>query len=240
MKSRKMRVSIVQRLMDLVAPRTCCICDGRLAPEEQMVCVACNLRLPRTDHMAHPYDNDMAKTFWGRIKHMEKAAALFYHQGGSQASYPIYNLKYNHRPDVGLDLGRMLATEMNEAGFLDDIDVIIPVPLSPDRLRHRGYNQSEIIAQGIAEARRIPVETKVLERREYKGSQTQKGRWERNANVEQAFALRNGDKIKNCHVLIVDDIVTTGATVSACAKCLEAVEGVRISVASIGFVDPRR
>lgn len=235
-----MRVSFLQRVFDLIAPRFCCICGSRLAPEEDTICLSCNLRLPRTDHLLQPYENALAKTFWGRIKHIEKAAAMFYHYGGSQASYPIYNLKYDHRPEIGTALGRMMALEMEDAHFFDDIDVLIPVPLSTERQRERGYNQSEIIAEGMAEICDKPVLTNVLERREYRGSQTQKGRWERNENVENAFFLVNGDKIRNDHILLVDDVVTTGATICACAKQLEQVDGVKISVACIGFADPSR
>ncbi|KXB48401.1 comF family protein [Bacteroidales bacterium KA00344] len=235
-----MRISFLQRVFDLIAPRLCCICGSRLAPEEDAICVSCNLRLPRTDHLLQPYDNALAKTFWGRIKHMEKAAAMYYHHGGSQASYPIYNLKYDHRPEIGTALGRLMALEMENAHFFNDIDVLIPVPLSADRQRERGYNQSEIIAKGMAEICGKPVLTNVLERREYRGSQTQKGRWERNENVENAFFLLNGNKIKNSHILLVDDVVTTGATICACAKQLEQVAGVKISVATIGFADLKR
>lgn len=235
------RVGLVGRVLDLVAPRQCAICGARLAPGEELLCVGCNLRLPRTDHLAHPYDNEMAKVFWGRVRAIEKAAALVYHQSGSQASWPIYDLKYYRQAEVGEVLGRMLAEEMMAAGdFLGDIDVLVPVPLSRGRRRERGYNQSELIARGMARACGKPVATDVLERREYLGSQTTMGRWQRNENVANAFRLRRGDRVRGCHVLLVDDIVTTGATVCACARQLEPVEGVRISVAAIGFVDPRR
>ncbi|MBM6993993.1 MAG: ComF family protein [Prevotella sp.] len=235
-----MRVSLPQRLLDLIAPRSCCVCGTRLAPEESHICLACNLHLPRTDHPIHPYDNDLAKVFWGRVRHMERAAALMYHHGGSQASYPIYRLKYHHQPDIGLTLGRMMALELLPHGFFEGIDALVPVPLSAKRQAERGYNQSELLARGIAEETGLRVQPDVLARREYHGSQTTRGRWERNANVEHAFSLLHGDKIRNSHVLLVDDIVTTGATLCACAKLLEQVEGVKISVASVGFVDQRR
>lgn len=235
-----MKVSMLRRVMDLVAPRSCCVCENRLAPEEEYVCLGCNLHLPRTGHALHPYDNDMAKAFWGRVRHIERAAALIFHHSGSEASYPIYRLKYMHRPNLGPTLGRMMAEEMGAHGFFEGIDLIVPVPLSRERQAERGYNQSELIARGMAEATRLRVETDILFREEYRGSQTTRGRWERNANVEHAFALRNGDKIRNCHILLVDDIVTTGATLCACAQVLEQVEGVRISLASVGFVDQRR
>lgn len=235
-----MRIGLLQRVFDLIAPRACCICGSRLAPEEEIICIGCNLHLPRTHHPANPYENDMAKMFWGRIRHMEKAAAWIYHRGGSQAALPIYKLKYHHRPELGLALGKMIGQEMEDAHFFDDIDCIIPVPLSKDRQRQRGYNQSRLIARGMAEVCGKPVLVDVLERRAYHGSQTQKGRWERNENVKDAFKLVCGDKISDAHVLIVDDVVTTGATVCACARQLEQAGEVRVSVAVIGMADSMR
>ncbi len=235
-----MKVSLLARIMDLVAPRSCCVCGNRLAPEETYICLACNVRLPRTDHLDHPLDNDLAKVFWGRMKHIERAAAFQYHQSGSQAAYPIYRLKYRHEPGIGLAYGRMMASEMKAKDFFEGIDVLIPIPLSADRQAERGYNQSELIARGIAEETGLQVLTDVVSRQNYRGSQTTRGRWERNENVENAFVLRNGDKIRNSHVLLVDDVVTTGATICACAKELEQVDGVKISVAAVAFAGPKR
>ena len=96
-----MRVSLLQRFFDLVAPRTCCVCGRRLAAEEDTICLCCNLRLPRTNYVDSPRDNEMAKCFWGRVEHLQKAVAMFFHDGGSQVSYPIYRLKYFHQPDLG-------------------------------------------------------------------------------------------------------------------------------------------
>lgn len=143
-----MRPSFLQRIIDLVAPRTCAICGERLMPEEDGICVACNLHMPRTDHLLAPYDNPLAQCFWGRIRHIEKSAALIYHHGGQRSSYPIYSLKYNHNRAAGTILGRLMAKEMMTTGFLDDIDCILPVPLAPVRRKERGYNQSEVIAEG--------------------------------------------------------------------------------------------
>ena len=234
-----MRTSLLQRIFDLIAPRTCCICGMRLAPEEQFICLPCNLHLPRTDHLDNPLDNEMAKMFWGRTEHVDRAAALRYFQRGSEVAAPIYDLKYHHRPEIGTAIGRLMAMEMQEKGFLEGTDFIIPVPLAQSRQADRGYNQSEIIARGMSEVCRLPVVTNVLRRREFKGSQTTRGRWERNANVEHAFSLHHGEKMKHSHILLIDDIVTTGATLCACARQLEKIEGITISMSSFGFVDTR-
>lgn len=235
-----MRVSIIQRLLDVIAPRSCVVCGRRLAPEEQLICLSCNLHLPRTHHVLDPYDNDLARTFWGRIDRFERAAALFYHYGGAQSSYPIYQLKYFHSPEIGVDLGRLMAQEMQQHGFFDGVDALIPVPLSTDRQRERGYNQSQLIAEGMSEVCHLPVLPKVVARKAYHGSQTTHERWGRLANVEHAFALLRPEPIAHRHVLLVDDIVTTGATICACAKELSQADEVRISVAAVAFADPRK
>lgn len=235
-----MTISLPQRLLDLIAPRQCDICDTRLGPEEHDLCMSCLLHLPHTDHLRHPYDNDLAKMFWGRIAHIERAAAWMYHQAGSQALRPLYQLKYNHRPENGRALGRIIGKELVERGFLEGIDCIVPVPLAPKRQRQRGYNQSEVIARGISEVSAIPVVTDAVRRTTFAGSQTDKGRWGRNENVEGVFVAGKCDKIRNSHVLIVDDTVTTGATICACARPLEQAGAKAISVATVTFADPRR
>ncbi len=235
-----MTTSLPQRILDLVMPRACCICGQRLAPEEHDICMPCLRHLPLTDHLLQPYDNDLAKVFWGRVEGIEKAAAWMYHQAGSQALYPIYQLKYFHRQEKGVTLGRLLGKEMVESGFTDDIDCLVPVPLAPARQRQRGYNQSEMIARGIGEVCGRPVVTDAVRRTRFAESQTTKGRWGRNDNVEGAFELRHADKIRNLHVLVIDDTITTGATICACAHALAQAGGVSISVAAIAFADPRR
>ncbi len=229
-----MRISFLHRVFDLIAPRSCSVCERRLAPEEEYICARCRLHLPRTDHLLHPYDNELAKVFWGRVKSIEKAVAYLYHQAGSQSSYPIYTMKYFHRPEIGRHLGQVMAKEMSAAAFFDDIDLIIPVPLAPNRQRERGYNQSEMIARGIAEVCGKPLVIDALRRRNFTESQTSKDRWERNENVAHVFSLHHCDKLCCTHILLVDDIVTTGATICACANLLEQVEGVKISVAAVG------
>lgn len=226
--------------MDLVAPRSCVVCGGRLSPRESHLCLACNLHLPRTHHLDQPYDNDMARTFWGRIPHIERAAALVYHHGGAQSSYPVYLAKYTDRPELAHDLGLLMAEEMLASSFLEGIEAIVPVPLSADRLRQRGYNQSLLMARGMAEVSRLPVLPDVVGRKAYHASQTTYERWGRQENVAHAFTLLRPEAVAHRHILLVDDIVTTGATVCACAQALGQAEGVSISVASYGFVDQRR
>jgi len=229
-----MVISYWTRLLDLISPRLCVVCGQRLAVSEEAVCSKCYLHLPRTGFASDPYENTMAKTFWGRIP-IERAAALFYYQPHAETANIIYELKYNNHPEIGETLGRMTARELQLNGFFDDIDAIVPVPLAKKRERQRGYNQSLMIARGLSQVTGLPIFNKVVRRNAFEGSQTQKGRWERNENVEHVFELTDGDSIRGRHLLLIDDVVTTGATATACGRQLAKADGVRLSVLSLGF-----
>lgn len=226
--------SFWRRLLDLIAPRTCEMCGNRLAPTEEVICNKCNFHLPRTDHGQNAYENEMAKLFWGQIP-IERAAAFFYYESHAETANIIYQLKYNNHPEIGPTMGRMVARELYGCHFFDDIDGIVPVPLTKKRFHQRGYNQSEEIAKGIQEITGLPIFTDLVKRTIFQGSQTQKNRWARQENVEHVFALNNQPPTEAKHLLVVDDVVTTGATMIACAKELLKAEGVRISLLSLGL-----
>ena len=132
-------------------------------------------------------------------------------------------------------MGRLMAREFLSSGFFDGIDAIIPVPLAPKRQRQRGYNQSEQLAHGISEITGLPIYNKVVRRVSFKGSQTNRGRWERNENVAHVFELRDAAAISGRHLLLVDDVVTTGATLIACAQELAQAGSIKVSVLALGF-----
>ena len=197
------------------------------------------MRLPRTNFLAHPYDNEMAQTFWGRVSHFEKAYAFIYHQPHSDSARGVYQIKYFDMPDTGVYIGVLMGRQMKATGFTDDIDIIVPVPLAKERERQRGFNQSEMIALGISDMTGIRVANDIVRRVSFHGSQTKRDRQERAENVENAFQLKNGERVTGKHVLIVDDIVTTGATIVAMTHQITQMPGVRVSVASIGFAGER-
>ena len=227
-------ISFWSRLLDLVSPRLCAVCGRRLTVTERTLCAVCNLHLPRTGFQRDPLRNVMAKQFWGRIA-VERVAALFYYEAGSAAGHVVYDLKYHDRPEIGHDLGRMMGREFMADGFFEGIDVIVPVPLAKKRQRQRGYNQSLMLAQGVSEATGLPIYNKVVRRTRFEGSQTQKGRWERLENVENVFELKDATSLRGRHALLIDDVVTTGATMVACARELLKVEGVSISLLALTF-----
>jgi ComF family protein len=176
----------------------------------------------------------MAKLFWHQIP-IERATALFYYEAHSETANILYELKYKNHPEIGEVMGRLMARELQTSGFFDGIDGIVPIPLAKKRQRQRGYNQSMEIARGISEITSLPIYNKVARRNAFEGSQTNKGRWERNENVEGVFEVKDVSAIQGKHLLIVDDVVTTGATVLACAKELCKAGNVKVSVIALGF-----
>ena len=229
-----MKDSFWSRLVDLIAPRACVVCGGRLGIHEFFLCGSCNLQLPRTNYADNPYENDMARLFWGQLP-VERCAALFFYRGGSGPSQILYELKYKNHPEIGEFFGRMIAEEWNDTGFFEGIDLIVPVPLAKERQRQRGYNQSLHIARGIGSVTRLPIVTNAVSREQFVESQTQKDRWQRNENVEGCFRLNDGSALKGRHVLLVDDVVTTGATICSCGREMLKAGDVRFSILTIGF-----
>lgn len=226
-------ISFWTRLLDLISPRLCVVCGNRLSITEETLCSKCNLHLPRTDFSRNLYENIMAKLFWGQIA-IEKAAALFYYEAHAETANILYELKYKNHPEIGETMGRMMAKELKNSGLFDDIDAIVPIPLAPKRERQRGYNQSMELAKGISDVTGLPILNKVVRRTSFEGSQTHRGRWERNENVEHVFQLTDSS-ISGKHLLVVDDVVTTGATAIACSKELLKASNVKISVLALGF-----
>ena len=238
-----MRLSLLAQILDLLCPRHCLICGQRLLGEEEIICIACNLHLPRTNTWQQPEDNDMAKLFWHSIP-VEKCCALFHYHGHAPASNLLYQLKYNQHEEVGVGMGHLLANEALRIQFFDGIDAIVPIPLAPKRKRERGYNQSEAIARGLHEATKIPILNKLVRRKTFVESQTHKNRWERNINVQDVFALSpdyapggsKAESLEHKHLLIVDDVCTTGATIiSCCRELMKATDLMKFSILTIGY-----
>lgn len=227
-------ISFFKRFADLISPRACPVCGMRMTVTEEVLCASCNRHLPRTFFWEHPLDNEMAKTFWIQIP-VEKVAALFYYEAQSEASRLIYQLKYKGHPEIGEQLGKMTAEEIKESGFFEGIDILVPVPLTPEREKERGYNQSIEIAMGIHLATGIPVISNCLCRKAFAGSQTLKDRRSRQENVINAFQLLRPADLTGKHVLLIDDVVTTGATLVACGQEVMKAKPRAISILSLGY-----
>lgn len=230
-------INLLARIHDTLFPRSCAMCGYRLGINEHTLCTVCNISLPRTDYAEAIDDNQMARMFWGLIP-IKHCAALFFYKAGSEASQMVYNLKYNDSPETADFLGAMLAEEYLSSGIFENIDVIVPVPLSRRRLRERGYNQSLYIARGISRITGIKVDGKAITRTRFQESQTHKQRWDRNANVDRAFRLNAPERMHGRHILLVDDVVTTGATLCACAKEIEKAGDTLFSILTLGYAKP--
>lgn len=225
----------LQSFVSLFFPRCCPVCGLPLGRGEECLCTLCNINLPRTDLHLQP-DNRMERLFWGKFP-LERASAYFYYRKSSAYRFLIHRLKYGGQKESGLILGRQYAAELLPSGFFTGIDILIPLPLHPKKQRSRGYNQSEWLARGISEKTDIPIDTEIVSRIKHTDTQTRKSVSERWENMEGVFALRKPEACVNKHVLIIDDVLTTGATVTACASALATVEGVRVSVLTIALRD---
>lgn len=198
-----------------------------------MFCMHCLHDYVETDYHLIA-DNPVAMHFYGRVP-IEKATSLLDFKKGTLSQTLLHELKYNHRQDIGTALGARFAKKVNPSGFFESMDMIIPVPLHPKKLRQRGYNQSMLFAGGMQEHNDLPVLGNILLRKVHTGTQTRKKRMERIDNVAEAFHLKDPDRIKHKHILLVDDVVTTGATLEACATKLLEIEGTKVSVATIAL-----
>jgi ComF family protein len=166
---------------------------------------------------------------------IEKAVAFTYYNKGSRIRKLIHNLKYKGIKEIGYELGRIYGLSLKSSGFTGDIDIIIPVPLHPSKERLRGFNQSEIISLGIADVTGLTVDTDSLARITISATQTKRSRYERWTNVESIFKVTDPQLITGRHILLVDDVITTGSTIESCANELLKIKGVRVSVAAIAY-----
>jgi len=219
--------------ISLLFPRLCYGCGNYLMRNEKLICTECYIQIPRTNFHLKP-DNPVSQLFWGRCM-IEQAAAFSFYTRDSRIRRLIHQLKYKGIREVGPELGRIYARTLKSSGFLDDIDLIIPVPLHPSKKRQRGYNQSDLISLGISEVSGIPMESDLLVRKTVSKTQTRKTRYDRWINVEDIFRVTDQDRIKDMHILLVDDVITTGSTLEACASELLKVENVKVSVAALAY-----
>lgn len=229
----KRLLKLWRSILDLIAPRACEMCGTRLGINERLVCTTCNALLPRTDDASSPYDNHTARRLWGLVPVERCASFVKYHPHTPFATL-IYRLKYGGREDIGEEIGRMMAADYMPSGFFDGIDAIVPMPLHKKRRRERGYNQSYEVARGISQLTHIPVREDIVERVRYTQSQTLTKATSRSTNVSGAFALKQGKHPSGMHILLIDDIITTGATLSACATEIAKLKDVKISIMTIG------
>jgi len=217
--------------ISLLFPRICCGCGNELVRNEKVICTECILAIPRTCFHEKD-DNPVSQLFWGRCK-IEKATAFSFYSKGSRIRKVIHSLKYKGLRGIGPEMGKICAFSLLSSGFFSDIDIIVPVPLHPQKLRKRGFNQSEAISEGIAGVAGIPMDSVSLVRISGSGTQTRRSRMGRWENVEGIFRVERPEMFSGRHVLLVDDVITTGSTIDACATELLKIEGVKVSVVAL-------
>ena len=217
--------------ISLIFPRVCCGCGTSLVRNEKLICTDCYISIPRTGY--HEIgDNPVARLFWGRCR-IEKAAAFSFYSKGSRIRRIIHSLKYQGIREIGFEMGRIYAASLRTSGFFNDIDLILPVPLHPSRLRKRGFNQSEYISEGLSIISGIEVNNRALIRITSSGTQTRRSRYDRWMNVEGIFAVHDKEALRYRHILLVDDVITTGSTIDSCVSALTEIENVKVSVVAL-------
>lgn len=223
--------TLLTNLWELFFPRCCLLCGKPLVRGEECICTGCLIQLPRTRfHLLK--ENEVERNFWGKFPIGRATSFLHYIKEGSSQRL-VHDLKYHGYKEVGEVMGRIMAAELSPSGFFEGIDLIHPVPLHSRKERQRGYNQSERLAAGLSAATGIPVCSHAIQRIKYTDTQTRKKNDERWANVEETFSCTMPEALAGKHILIIDDVLTTGATIVACADALRDVPQIRISVLTL-------
>ena len=222
-------------VIGLLFPELCNGCGTHLYYGEKEICTKCLFDLPFTDYHLFT-DNRVAKQLWGRLP-CNGAMAMLYFKKGTKVQNLIHSLKYKDKTAVGVKLGNLLGERLKLSQQYATIDLIIPVPLHPNKERTRGYNQSKYIADGIAEVLNLPVSSSHLLRKLATSSQTKKSRYIRYENMQEVFQISNGEELKNLHILLVDDVITTGATLEACGNSLLTAKVAQLSIAAVAFAE---
>jgi ComF family protein len=220
-----------QGIVNLFYPRLCVLCNASLLIAEKHICTHCQLDLPLTNfHLEN--ENPLEKLFWGRTK-INRAFAFVYFKKGGAVQKMLHQLKYKGNTQLAQHLGLLYGSNLTETIKQENIEAVMAIPLHKSKLRSRGYNQSELFANGLSDSLQIENLSSCIIRNKATETQTKKARFDRWQNVESIFSVSQTDLLKNKHILLVDDVITTGSTIEACANELLQIEGCRVSVASI-------
>ena len=221
--------------VSLLFPELCAACRETLMANEHLICTACRYNLPFTNFHLQA-DNIVARQFWGKIP-LEAAYAMCYFTKGGSIQNLMHQFKYKGMQQIGNLLGNMAGDQLNKNPIFASVDMVIPVPLHKTRMRQRGYNQSACFAEGLAQKLPAVVEVDNLVRKTATETQTHRSRFARFENMQEVFAVINPERLINKHVLLVDDIVTTGSTLEACAVQLLKIPGLKLSIATIAYAE---
>ncbi len=230
---RKQLLEHLEAFVGLLYPRLCLCCEVHQPADDDGLCIPCAARLPKTDLHLH-LENEFTERFWGRIPLQAGAAMLYFRKQGF-TQLLMHQLKYEGNRELGRTLGRIYGRMLKSSPFFLDIEGVVPVPLHPRKERLRGYNQSAVFGEGLAEVWGVPVWENALRRTVHTPSQTRLSRLERLENVRRVFEVGDSSMLRGRHILLVDDVLTTGATLEACAEKIFAIEGTRVSMATLAI-----
>ncbi len=223
--------TIFSDTLHLFYPHICTGCGSDLLEQSNLLCLRCVTNLPETNFAQHA-NNPIEKIFWGRIS-LAAAHSEFYFSKESLIQQLIHQLKYKGNTTIGFYLGELMGKTLLSSNRFNNIAALIPLPLYPDKERKRGYNQAAIICDGMSAVMNVPVIKNNVLRQRYTDTQTKKHRIERWENVAGSFIIKDETKLKGKHLLLVDDVITTGATLEACGSMIAAIEGVKLSIATL-------
>ena len=220
-------------VLKLFYPTSCEACGDELLGNENWLCISCWIAMPKTNfHLQHP--NPVEQRFFGRIP-IQHASSMYYFNKDTRIQEVLHALKYKNKKEIGIELGRRFGHELLDCEWIREIDVVIPIPLSKQKLKSRGYNQSECIAKGLSEILQIPIDTDSVLRRKNTKSQTSMSVAQRIENVKDAFDVPISASLLGKHVLLVDDVLTTGSTLESCAREILKAPDTKISLLTLAY-----
>ena len=223
--------TLVNDTIHLFYPHVCLGCGSDLLQEDNLICLRCITELPHTNYAQHA-SNPIEQIFWGRVP-LAAAHSEFYFAKESIVQTLIHQLKYNGNQEVGIYLGALMAKSLLNSNRFKNIDYLVPVPLYPDKERKRGYNQAAVICKGMSGVLNVPVLIGNVNRKRLTETQTKKHRTERWENVADSFTIKDKEIMIGKSVLLVDDVITTGATLEACCQSMLEVDQVKLSLATL-------
>jgi len=226
---------VINYLINLFFPKVCDGCRAILLQNEIVFCTSCRHEMPLTQYHLDP-KNQAVKKFYGKIDIQFASTFLYFNKKGMVQEL-IHNLKYKGHEEIGTVLGNWYAEDLKEIQLEIPFDVVIPVPLHPKKFKERGYNQVTTFGKALAEGLKIPYNDSVLYRKKYSKTQSKKNLLGRSENIENIFDAVLTEENRNKHFLIVDDVLTTGATLEACSRALLKIPGAKISIVCMAMAN---